>query len=113
MFIPLTNHAVRRQIPKECAVENYFYCHELDDGERSFLGETFLADLESASSGVLKAAQQGNLPTTLRDPFHSDGRRGYDLGPNTDVARYSNSGQKPMPVRRLVSFCVLFIPDKL
>jgi hypothetical protein len=69
LWVHSANHAVRRQIPKECAVENYFYCHELDDGERSFLGETFLADLESASSGVLKAAQQGNLPTTLRDRF--------------------------------------------
>jgi len=56
LWVHSANHAVWRQIPKECAVENYFYCHELDDGQRSFLGETFLADLESASSGVLKAA---------------------------------------------------------
>jgi hypothetical protein len=60
---------VRRQIPKECAVENYFYCFENQEGERSWVGEHFLADLESASSDVLRTAQQGTLPTTLRDRF--------------------------------------------
>jgi hypothetical protein len=35
------NQPVRHQRPKECAVENYFYCHEGKRGERTFLGETF------------------------------------------------------------------------
>ncbi|RZU29805.1 DUF4238 domain-containing protein [Edaphobacter modestus] len=52
LWVHSANHAVRRQIPKECAVENYFYGHELDNGQRSFLGETFLADLESALQAV-------------------------------------------------------------
>lgn len=56
-------------MPKECAVENYFYCHEDKGGQRSWVAENFLADLESASGDVLKAAQAGNLPTTQRDRF--------------------------------------------
>jgi hypothetical protein len=67
LWVHAANQSVRRQIPKECAVENYFYCHEDKSGERSFLVETHLADLESDSGGVLKAAQCGVLPTTLRD----------------------------------------------
>jgi hypothetical protein len=69
LWVHAANQPVRRQRPKECAVENYFYCHEDKSGERSFLGETFLADLESDSDGVLKAAQCGVLPTTLRDRY--------------------------------------------
>lgn len=68
LWIHAANQRVRRQIPKECAVENYFYCHEAE-GQRSFLGEEFLADLETASDDVLKAAQRGSLPTSLRDRF--------------------------------------------
>ena len=56
-----------RQNPVNCAVEKYFYCHDPGDGSRSFLGETFLSDLENASMEVLKAAQQGQLPTCLKD----------------------------------------------
>ncbi|HUZ97186.1 MAG TPA: DUF4238 domain-containing protein [Edaphobacter sp.] len=67
LWVHSANHAPRRQVPKECAVENYFYCHEDESGERSFLGERFLADLESASGDVVKAAQAGVLPRTLRD----------------------------------------------
>jgi hypothetical protein len=69
LWVHSADQAPRRQIPKECAVENYFYCHEDEAGERSFLGEKFLADLESASADVVKAAQAGVLPTTLRDRF--------------------------------------------
>lgn len=54
---------------KNVPSRNYFYCHEDENGERSFLGEKFLGDLESASSDVLRAAQNGYLPTTLRDRF--------------------------------------------
>jgi len=68
LWVHSEGREVRRQVPKECAVENYFYCHE-KDGQRSFLGEEFLADLETASSLVLKEAQRGNLPITLRDRF--------------------------------------------
>jgi hypothetical protein len=69
LWVHSANQSPRRQVPKECAVENYFYCHEDEAGERSFLGEKFLADLESASANVVKAAQAGVLPTTLRDRF--------------------------------------------
>jgi len=69
LWIHSAHQPVRRQVPKECAVENYFYCHEDKTGQRSFLGENFLADLEIASSAVLKDAQNGSLPTTLRDRF--------------------------------------------
>jgi hypothetical protein len=69
LWVHAARQPVRRQVPKECAVENYFYCHEDESSERSFLGETFLADLESASRKVLRAAQSGILPTTLRDRF--------------------------------------------
>lgn len=69
LWVHSANRAPRRQVPKECAVENYFYCHDDEAGERSFLGEKFLADLESASADVVKAAQAGVLPTTLRDRF--------------------------------------------
>ena len=78
LWIHAANQKVRRQIPKECAVENYFYCHE-ESGQRSFLGEKFLADLETASDDVLKAAQRGNLPTTLRDRFTLTGYAAMSL----------------------------------
>jgi hypothetical protein len=73
LWVHSANQPPRRQVPKECAVENYFYCHEDDNGERSFLGEKFLGDLESASADVLRAAQRGELPTTLRDRFTMTG----------------------------------------
>jgi hypothetical protein len=69
LWVHSANQPPRRQIPKECAVENYFYCHQGETGERSFLGEKFLADLESASADVLKTAQTGVLPKTRRDRF--------------------------------------------
>jgi hypothetical protein len=69
LWVHSANQPARRQVPKECAVENYFYCHEDENGERSFLGEKFLGDLESASADVLRAAQGGELPATLRDRF--------------------------------------------
>ena len=69
LWVHSANQPPRRQIPKECAVENYFYCHQDETGGRSFIGEKFLADLESASADVVKAAQAGVLPTTLRDRF--------------------------------------------
>ncbi len=69
LWVHSADQPARLQIPKECAVENYFYCHEGDNGERSFLGENFLARLESASAEVLRAAQAGNLPRILRDRF--------------------------------------------
>jgi hypothetical protein len=69
LWVHSANQPPRRQVPKECAVENYFYCHEDENGERSFLGEKFLSDLESASADVLRAAQRGELPATLRDRF--------------------------------------------
>lgn len=69
LWVHSASQAPRRQVPKECAVENYFYCHEDEGGQRSFLGENFLADLESASSDVVRAAQGGTLPTTLRDRY--------------------------------------------
>ena len=78
LWIHAANQKVRRQIPKECAVENYFYCHE-ENGQRSFLGEKFLADLEAASGDVLKATQRGNLPTTLRDRFTLTGYAAMSL----------------------------------
>lgn len=53
--------------PSACATENYFYCHDPGDGSKSFLGETFLSDLEAASMDVLRAAQKGDLPTRLQD----------------------------------------------
>ena len=68
LWIHAANQKVRRQIPKECAVENYFYCHE-EGGQRSFLVEKCLSDLECASDDVVKAARNGNLPTTLRDRY--------------------------------------------
>jgi hypothetical protein len=49
-------------------VENYFYCYE-DGGKREFRAERFLADLESASSEVMKAAQRGILPIGLHDRY--------------------------------------------
>jgi len=69
LWVHSANQPPRRQVPRECAVENYFYCHEDENGERSFLGEKFLGDLESASADVLRAAQGGKLPATLRDRF--------------------------------------------
>lgn len=69
LWVHSANQPPRRQVPKECAVENYFYCHQDEKGERSFLGEKFLADLEAASADVVKAAQAGVLPTTRRDRF--------------------------------------------
>lgn len=67
LWVYSADRPVHRQVPKECAVENYFYCFEDKQGERSWLAEYFLADLEAASSDVLKTAQQGTLPTTLKD----------------------------------------------
>ena len=78
LWVHSATQAPRRQVPKECAVENYFYCHE-ESGQRSFLGEKFLADLETASDDVLKAAQRGNLPTTLRDRFTLTGYAAMSL----------------------------------
>lgn len=69
LWVHSAKQPARRQIPKECAVENYFYCHEDESGKRSFLGEKFLGDLETASADVLRAAQAGELPTTLRDRY--------------------------------------------
>lgn len=86
LWVHTANQPVRRQVPKKCAVENYFYCHEDESGRRSFLGETFLADLESASDDVLKAAQGGVLPTTLRDRFTLTGYAALSLA-RTPAAR--------------------------
>lgn len=69
LWVHSANKPPRRQNPKECAVENYFYCHQDETGERSFIGEKFLSDLESASADVVKASQAGVLPTSLRDRF--------------------------------------------
>lgn len=79
LWVHAANQSPRCQIPRECAVENYFYCHEDETGERSFLGETFLADLESASGDVLRAAQSGVLPTTLRDRYTLTGYTAMSL----------------------------------
>jgi hypothetical protein len=69
LWVHSANRPPHRQNPKECAVENYFYCHQDEAGERSFIAEKFLADLESASADVVKAAQSGVLPTSIRDRF--------------------------------------------
>jgi hypothetical protein len=68
LWVHSANEVPARRVPKKCAVEPYFYCHD-DNGQRSFLGEKFLSDLESISGPVIKAAQHGNLPTTLRDRY--------------------------------------------
>ena len=60
------NRPMRKQIPGECAVENYFYCFD-QDGKRSFEVEKTLADMESDSAPVLNAARQGRLPNNLTD----------------------------------------------
>jgi Protein of unknown function (DUF4238) len=72
LWVHTANRPVRRQVPKECAAENYFYCYE-EDGKRSFRGEKFLGDLEAASASVLRAAQQGELPTTVADRYKLTG----------------------------------------
>jgi hypothetical protein len=56
----------RTQIPRECAVQNYFYCFD-QDGRRNFLVERTLAEMESMSAPVLQAARQGRLPTNGTD----------------------------------------------
>jgi hypothetical protein len=68
LWVHSANEVPARRVPKKCAVEPYFYCHD-DNGQRSFLGEKFLSDLESVSGPVIKAARHGNLPTTLRDRY--------------------------------------------
>jgi hypothetical protein len=60
------NQPVRTQIPKECAVENYFYCFD-EDGKCNFIVEKTLAEMESASASVLDTARQGRLPATATD----------------------------------------------
>jgi hypothetical protein len=82
------NKPARRQVPKECAVENYFYCHEDEPGQHNFLGENFLADLESASSDVLGAAQGGMLPTMLRDRYTLTGYAAMSLVRTPTSKRY-------------------------
>jgi Protein of unknown function (DUF4238) len=79
LWVHAANQPVRRQAPKECAVETYFYCHKDEGGQRNFLGESFLANLESASDDVLKAAQGGALPTTLRDRWTLTGYTAMSL----------------------------------
>jgi hypothetical protein len=68
LWVHSANEVPTRRVPKKCAVEPYFYCHD-DNGQRSFLGDKFLTDLESDSAPVIKAAQHGNLPKTLRDRY--------------------------------------------
>jgi hypothetical protein len=68
LWVHSANKEPVRRVPRKCAVEPYFYCHD-DNGQRSFLGEAFLSDLESVSGDVVKAARNGNLPTTLRDRY--------------------------------------------
>lgn len=60
------NRSMRTQIPRECAVQNYFYCFD-QDGKRNFVVEKTLADMESDSVPVLNAARQGRLPNNLTD----------------------------------------------
>jgi len=57
---------MRTQIPRECAVENYFYCFG-QDGERNFVVEKTLAEMENASAPVLNAARRGRLPNNMTD----------------------------------------------
>jgi len=68
LWVHSANEVPARRVPKKCAVEPYFYCHD-DNGQRSFLVEKELSYLESASGPVVKAARNGNLPTTLRDRY--------------------------------------------
>ena len=68
LWVHSAHRPVRRQVPKECAVENYFYCFE-QDGERNFSAEAHLSSLENASRQVLDASGRGILPITLRDRF--------------------------------------------
>ncbi len=68
LWIHSATGPVRRQVPKECAVENYFYCYERD-GQRSFLAEAHLSRLEEASKEVLDSAGHGTLPIALKDRF--------------------------------------------
>jgi hypothetical protein len=57
---------MRSQIPRECAVQNYFYCFD-QDGDRNFAVEKTLADMEAASAPVLNAVKRGRLPRNLTD----------------------------------------------
>jgi len=68
LWVHSANEVPARRVPKKCAIEPYFYCHD-DNGQRSFLVEKELSYLESASGPVVKAARNGNLPTTLRDRY--------------------------------------------
>jgi Protein of unknown function (DUF4238) len=60
------NRPPRTQIPRECAVQNYFYCVD-QDGKRNFIVEKTIADMETASAPVLNAARRGRLPATITD----------------------------------------------
>lgn len=66
LWVHSANELPVRRSPKMCAVEPYFYCYD-NNGQRSFLFEKYLSDLEGASGNVVKAARNGNLPTTSRD----------------------------------------------
>jgi|GEM_PF-7113480 hypothetical protein len=68
LWVHAANEVPVRRVPRKCSVEPYFYCHD-DHGKRSFLVEKWLSDLECASGDVVKAARNGNLPTTLRDRY--------------------------------------------
>ena len=60
------NRPMRTQSPRECAVENYFYCFG-QNGERNFEVEKVLAEMEAASEQVLNAARSGRLPRNPTD----------------------------------------------
>ncbi len=57
---------VRTQVPRECAVQNYFYCFD-QNGQRNFVIEKTIAEMESASAPVLDAARRGRLPQNATD----------------------------------------------
>jgi hypothetical protein len=51
LWVHSANEVPARRVPKKCAVEPYFYCHD-DNGQRSFLVEKELSYLESASGDM-------------------------------------------------------------
>lgn len=68
IWVYTPNKEIRHQTPSQCAKENYFYCFD-KDGARSFEVEQHLAWLEDQSLPVLKEAQLGRLPRTIKDRF--------------------------------------------
>jgi len=60
------NKPARTQNPRQCALQNYFYCFD-QDGKHNFAVEKTIAEMEDVSAPVLNAARGGRLPNNLTD----------------------------------------------